>query len=196
MKGLLIKDIYILREYCKSIIFIMLIYLFVIIFADSKAGIGVDGFVAAYIPALAITTLSVDERNGWLNAVDSLPVKRSDVVLSKYIITIMISVICALIFALVRGIKAGFPAAAELFFMNAGIGMLANAIELPAIFKLGVDKSRYINVFVIMIVVSGLVSLNGIGLEFTYSIPLAIAAVVMTVLSIILSVKLFDAREL
>ena len=84
MKGLLIKDLYLVKGYGTSIILISALFIAIGIMNGSYAFLMLT---ALYSAMISINTMSYDERGHWDTYADSLPVSRTQVVLSKYILS-------------------------------------------------------------------------------------------------------------
>lgn len=99
MKGLLIKDSYILMREAK--VFLLIVVMFCII----RNGF-TQGFAIMYASMLPFTALSYDEQAKWDYLAEMMPYRRRDLVLSKYIIGILATLIVGV---LQHGLHSGRP---------------------------------------------------------------------------------------
>ena len=84
MKGLIIKDLYQVGRYCRTMLMVIALFLGVSFFSRENE-------FFTYYPCLLcgmipVTLLSYDERSGWSRSALSMPVTRSQLVSGKYLI--------------------------------------------------------------------------------------------------------------
>ena len=83
MKGLLLKDFYMMLKYCRSYLLIAVVF-FAMSFMSTENLIFI--FYPCVISAmLPVTLLSIDERSRWLPYAATLPVTRAQIVSEKYL---------------------------------------------------------------------------------------------------------------
>ena len=81
MKGLILKDLLVLRQQSRVYLFMVLMFAaFAFLNKDPSFAGGMAAIVAVMLP---ITALSYDERSGWDRMALSMPVGRRELVLSK-----------------------------------------------------------------------------------------------------------------
>ncbi len=160
MKGLLKKDFCLLSRYLRFI----LIYMgaMVVLFGVTSDS-AVSGFASAMsilcviLPIYTVTTMSLDETNKWDSLAVAFPIKRSQIVGSKYILALsMLGV----------GVAGGAICAGVLSLLHAGSEVWANltvllvllcyntlmlSVLIPLVFKFGAEKSRFIMMGVYMV---------------------------------------------
>lgn len=150
MLGLMKKDLYLLKDSLKSrsIIFIMLVIYFV--------SIGSTDSVFTFIPAYAmfmsvVSTFSYDEYNQFDAFAVSLPNGRKNVVRAKYVVTLLISAITALLTVLISGMadqifrhSLSLDVLWESFIGAMCALLILQAVFYPLIFKFGINKSRIV----------------------------------------------------
>ena len=89
MKGLLLKDLYILKSYFKNILLTLVLYL-VIIIANKDTNILIALLMSMLISSMtALATFSYDEKNKSTNYFLTLSVTSKDIVLEKYILSVL-----------------------------------------------------------------------------------------------------------
>lgn len=155
MKGLLLKDYLTLKSSFKTMIIVYVIFCVVGIVSENQFFIA---FPAIYFSMLTTTAMSWDERCNFNHFAGIMPVKKYDIVISKYIMGIILCVI-----SVVLGVISGI-------FVNAGIiesiisgisiSIVYQSLRIPIIFKFGVEKSRIIMLvaFVCVFVIIGAIN--------------------------------------
>ena len=205
MKGLILKDLLVLRQQSK-------IYLFMIVMFAAFAFINEDpsfagGMVAIVAVMLPITALSYDERAGWDRLALSMPVSRKDMVLSKYLLGLGFSVVAFLI-SLLLGLKsndpAGEPAGTALLtaLVFWSICILLFAILMPLFIQIGVEKGRMVMMLVLFVPTgvliflsnSGIAKMDPEGLERLLRFA-PVAAIVAFVISLFVAMRLYTRKE-
>ncbi|MDD6491451.1 MAG: ABC-2 transporter permease [Firmicutes bacterium] len=185
MKGLILKDLYTLKGYGKQY---FMVFAFMVLWAVFMK---TPGFITIYAvmmgSMLVVSTMSVDENTSFDRYVLTMPVNTGTLVKSKYLlllITTFAGVFVSLIFNLVITLMtitndrlvmsedewAGVLASVTLF-------LVADAIALPFMFKLGAEKARYLYIGItlaIALLIFGLAKLMqmaGGNLEAIEKIP-------------------------
>ena len=215
MKGLLIKDLCLMKKHCRT-------HLIVILFFLIGAFITGETFLLTYPCVLAglipTTLLAYDEQSKWLSYSATLPYKRSRIVSSKYIIgfvlvliSVTLTALTALLYQQFRGEGIDLSFLFVQFSASALCGFLMPALSLPFMFKLGVQKGRTAY-FITLAVVFGSVtmipllledvaipeSVVTIGGKLMLIVPIAIlpATLLLYVFSCMIAAKLFEKKEL
>lgn len=215
MKGLLIKDLCLMKKHCRT-------HLIVILFFLIGAFITGETFLLTYPCVLAglipTTLLAYDEQSKWLSYSATLPYKRSRIVSSKYIIgfvlvliSVTLTALTALLYQQFRGEGIDLSFLFVQFSASALCGFLMPALSLPFMFKLGVQKGRTAY-FITLAVVFGCVtmipllledvaipeSVVTIGGKLMLIVPIAIlpATLLLYVFSCMIAAKLFEKKEL
>ena len=205
MKGLLIKDFY-------SIVSQLKLFLIIIIAFALVPGYSVSAFAMVYAALLPINALAWDEQSKWDNLARMMPYSKFDLVFSKYIIGYISILSAAVLCTGFAFVYSFFPSSEPLnissvvmFACSGAGGLLLMALNLPLMFRLGVEKGRLL--FGIMVGVSCVLIAvaNGIigdGKELFTQIPSSgiIAAVIaalvlINAVSVMLSMKWYGKRE-
>lgn len=146
MKGLLLKDWYMMQKYCKSYLLIAVVFMAVSFAAD-------DNLFFVFYPCLLcgmipVNLLGYDERSRWIQYSGTLPYTRTQFVSAKYLIGLFAQLAILIVTGIAQGIKMSMD---EGFVMNDFIVLmllmliiatLTSSISLPFVFKLGVEKGR------------------------------------------------------
>ena len=166
MKGLILKDLYTIYGYRKQ-------YALILVFMLVWFGLMKDtGFISIYLlilgGMLVFSSMSTDESVHFNRLALTMPISPKMLVMSKYILLI-ISIGCGTIIAVLlsmvcQRIFSGWTTDMEWqgMLLTAVLFMAVYSISLPIIFKLGVEKARYIYVAIMLaiaMVILGAVSL-------------------------------------
>ena len=204
MKGLLLKDFYQMGRYCRT--FLLIIAVFLGLSVMEGASLFFSLYPAMLCGILPVTLLSYDERSGWTKFAGTLPCTRAQIVSAKYLLGVIIEIVIIAVSLLVTMAVKGAGASG---FMGALVGMmwcagfLPPAIILPVVFRLGVEKGRMVYLAVVALIAGGAaavmrtVSIDAAG-EFSPAAmgAAALAATVIYALSWLLSVRLYQRKEL
>lgn len=206
MKGLLLKDFYMVKKYCRAIFVCTFIFL-----AVSMAG-SRNIFFAFYpviiTSMIPVTLIGYDERSRWDTYCGVMPYSRSQIVSGKYLVgLILLGAVWVLtaISQVTAAVSGGNPwrdSAVWLFSLLA-MGLLSEGIILPVIFKYGVEKGRlaYYLIIVVFFAAGGgmtvLIDENRIAWDGGLAAAgLLAAAVVVFAVSWKLSIGIYEKKEL
>lgn len=213
MKGLLLKDFYMITKYCRGILLIMLMFMTI----DIVSGNPVTDFVFMMYPFIIIgmipvTLISYDERERWNIYSLVLPYSKKEIVSSKYLTGLLVNIPTAVLYCAVYSAKMLIngefltEVVVSMIIMMLCAGILFPSFVLPFIFKLGAEKGRI--VYLITIGAAGGLcaaitgadgSLNGTVMKLcsvSSGIIVFLLSVGLYVLSWFLSVKFYEKREL
>lgn len=143
MKGLVWKDIYTLLKQAKFILLLMVLF-------ACLPGYSMSAFAIFYGAMLPITALAYDERSKWDELAAMMPYSVKEIVGSKYVLgLLLVGVITALSIAarIVIGIIKAAPFDAEgiiSILILACLSLVLLMVDLPLMFRLGVEKGRII----------------------------------------------------
>ena len=194
MKALLRKDLTVLWRRMK--IFFLLILVFAAVPNSFQ-----NTFAVVYAAMIPYTVFSVDEASKWDTLSMMLPYSTRDIVGSKYALGGLFIAVTALLVWACRLVHLflGVPVMDDMTLASACIAVLIMDITLPAVFRFGVEKARMTMILLIALVcgsagaASALVERDihlGSGL-----LPLAIAAVVGTAISVRISMAMWERRK-
>jgi ABC-2 type transport system permease protein len=190
MKGLLLKDYYTIIKQMK--IFLLLIIVFACLPGASVSSIAI--FYAAMLP---ITALAYDERSKWDNLAVMMPYTAANIVQSKYILG-YIAVMAAGLLSAGASIIAGYinhvAPEAETYLsilIVTCVAVVFQAINLPLMFRFGVEKGRFAFFLLIGAFVAAVIAFGKRLTEMLSSVSISptlvllIALIVTVVISII-----------
>ena len=206
MRGLLLKDWYMMKKYCRAYLLIAIIFIAVSLVND-------DNMFFVFYPCLLcgmipVNLLGYDERSRWTLYSGALPYTKTQIVSAKYLIGLLAQLAMLLVTGMVQGIKMSmhgtfakdFPV---LMLLMLTVATLSSSISLPFIFKLGVEKGRtayYVMIGFVCgasVVASNLFSAR-LRMEIQPNALLAILALVgvgVYILSWYMSVVFYKKRE-
>ena len=183
MKGLLIKDVYMLRGYCRVFILLMLIMFAALIFTGGSSFFIL--YTSVLTGTLPVTALSYDDREKWCVYCQTLPVTRAQYVAGKYVLGM------------------GCAACAVLITAACALVLTAPSLCLPLFFRFGAEKGRTAYLFIIVLLCAGasIVSGDGASLPAQMAQPgmgaaAIVAAAVLYGASWLLSTRFYVQREL
>ncbi len=174
--------------------------------------LGAFGSTYAMMLALMmpITTLAYDERSKWDRYAAMLPYSPEQIVWSKYLLAYIFTLLAGGIIvlgALLRGVSTGdvdWMETAEMSVML-GVAMLfVTALGLPALYRFGTEKGRYMMLLVMGVGVGAVLGLQSIFGEAPQlpRLPLAaviagvaVLAVLATYVSFRVSVRVYKKRQ-
>lgn len=207
MKGLLLKDWYMIMKYCKAYVLISLVFIGVSIMGD-------DNFFFILYPCILsgmipVTLLGYDERSKWDQYCAALPYTKAQIVSGKYLIGMAAQIGMLVLSTVVQGIRMqvkgtfSWESFGSILSMLAAISFLAPAVSLPPMFRWGTEKGRmayYISVGLICGISAFLVSVSGITVlgslpSSTAMLLLGLAALVAYGVSWYLSIVFYRKRE-
>lgn len=208
MKGLLLKDWYMIRKYCRAYLLIAAVFVTAALFSD-------DNLFFVFYPCLLcgmipMNLLGYDERSRWMQYSGTMPYTKAQIVSAKYLIGLFAQAAMLLVTGIAQSIKMVvcgnfvFGEFAVLMLLLLTMASVTSSIPLPFIFKLGVEKGRM--AYYIMIgFVCGASFLASSFLKGQLSVQiqlngvlaaLAAAGIGVYILSWYLSVIFFQKREL
>ncbi len=175
MTGLLLKDILGLRRYLKQLGASLI--LFGLLSIGFKSSSYLMGMLVLMSSATVLTSMTYDEMAKWDKYALSMPLSKRDLVCSKYLLLIIITISTGLL----SGVLAFFM---DIYFKNSEplqVFIIAGAIclaalffyslILPIAFKLGVEKSRIFLGVIFGIPAILVIALSNLGEKYNVPIP-------------------------
>lgn len=203
MKGLLIKDFLLMKNYKQVMLFMLIIGIFVGMNDISFA----SGYILVFVSILSMSTITYDEANHGLNTLFTLPISKSDYVKEKYLFSLIITGI-GFVFVTILGCfsKSGFME--TLIILSTALLLLA--LSLPFQLKEGNEKGR----IVLFVVVFGCTFLFAFLNQFIpkffesiesvlntmdptmFSVGLLISSIILYFISMMISIRVYNKRIL
>ena len=207
MKGLLLKDFYMMKKYCRAYLLITVLLIAVSFFAE-------ENLFMTFYPCLLcgmipVNLLAYDERSHWMEFCGTLPYTRAQIVSGKYLIGLLTQVTLLLLIGIAQGIRMAMDGAfvlqdyAVLMLLMLCVSTIASSMTLPFTFKLGVEKGR-IAYYVMIGIVCAAIATASIAFkrqlhnEIRVELPLVAVAVIcvaLYALSWYLSVVFYQKRD-
>ncbi|MDL2273996.1 ABC-2 transporter permease [Oscillospiraceae bacterium OttesenSCG-928-G22] len=166
MKGLILKDLYSMRQTLKMAAIIFVIW--AVIFLPSGDG---SFFLSCSVLMAAVVflgTFSYEEAAKWAKYALTLPISRKKLIFSKYM-TFLLLLLAALLLGFVVTtigdviLRGGIsPGLYESMFTSMCIGLLFGSIVLPLIYRFGIEKAR-IALIVVALVPTGVIALSNLA---------------------------------
>ncbi|HIR31055.1 MAG TPA: ABC-2 transporter permease [Candidatus Faecousia faecavium] len=207
MKGLLLKDWYMVVKYCKAYLLICLVFIGVSIMSD-------DNFFFILYPCILcgmipVTLLGYDERSKWDQYCAALPYTKAQIVSGKYLLGMGTQIGMLLLSAVIQVIRMRVSGAfswksfSSILSMLAILSFLTPAISLPPMFRWGVEKGRmayYISVGLVCGISAFVVNVSDITLlgflpNSAAMLLLGLASLVAYGISWYLSILFYQKRE-
>lgn len=202
MKGMILKDFYMLGKYHR-----MFIILLAALFGAAIISAG-DSFLVIYgcvlTGTLPVSLMSYDDREGWCKYCMALPVTRAEYVRARYVVG-LICMAAAVGLSALSLIPAAAPRAllAALFPCLPLISLLPTAICAPLFLRFGAEKGRMLYIVVIIAACSGagLISAGSSAASIAAAMSPAVALCVLALTAALyaasyaLSVRAYASRE-
>ncbi len=163
IKGLITKDLLQLKSYKRTLIIFIAIFILTGIAQENTKGIGsmLTVMLTLGFGMFSIASFNYDEQSKADRYILTLPLTKKEIVLSKYVLVIVSTVIGAIIgtissVLIVFAISKEIPNIQELISFTLGgilgIGFV-EAIQIPCIYKFGAEKGR-IQIFIVIAIIA------------------------------------------
>ena len=146
MKGLLLKDWYMTKKYCRYYLFVGIG--FIILSLISSGNMFFVFYPCLLCGMIPVNLLGYDERSRFTEYVSTLPYTKAQIVSAKYLIGLFAQIAILTVNCIAQSVKMGiegnfvlkeFLVLVMLLLIMASI---ASSLTLPFIFKYGVEKGR------------------------------------------------------
>lgn len=207
MKGLLIKDLYLIKKLCRMVIVMDL--LFVVFSIFDERNLFFSYYCCLITGITPISLISYDEQGKWDVFAGTLPYSRAQLVSVKYLVGLLCSAFVLILLAAAQAAKrvyiGSFVPGDYFSFLAvlASLCLLLPSLVFPLVFKFGAEKGRIFNMVVVGVAcaVSALAttySMNQpIKLRFILpGAPSLVIAALFYFLSWRLSIRIYTKREL
>ena len=203
MKGLMLKDLYVISKQMKYIL--LMIILFTILL-----GYTFGAFALILCAMLPITTIGYDERAKWDKYAATMPYSRTEIVLSKYLLGLG-CMLCAVVIVLIGMLgyaifaNTAFSMESVIYIVSVlSIALIFMSLNLPIMFKWGVEKGRLIFIagiaaFAAIIAATSAMENTANSIEAfmnSYYYAFVLAGIALLGASIPLSISFYKKREL
>lgn len=207
MKGLLLKDFYMLKKYCRAYLLIAVVFIAVSFF--STENMFFVFYPCIFCSMIPVNLLGYDERSRFLQYSGTLPYTKAQFVSGKYVIGLLAQLAVLLATGIAQAVRMkmngvfDFSDLVEIMLMTLILSAVTSSVCLPFMFKWGVEKGRiayYVTIGMICalsVVASGLFSGDlETKIRFDAVLPiLSLVGVGIYALSWYLSIVFFKKRE-
>lgn len=217
MKGLIIKDLCVIKNQMKSLLLVLVFFVFISIINNDATFILF--LVPFYMIMILITTFSYDEFNKWECYCNSVPLSRKEIVKAKYLLfnaTSLIVLVLGIIASLIIPNFIENTTFESLFASIIGVAFgicLVISLLIPFYYKFGANKGR-IMLFLCIVILALLIgmitsldifnnkelmnilnSLNNLSLGM-FTLLLIIVTFIIMSISYYISVRIYKNKEL
>ena len=208
MKGLLLKDWYMMKQYCKyHLVCVIGFTLLSIMSSGNMFFIFYPCLLCGMIP---VSLIGYDERSRWMQYSGTLPYTKAQIVSGKYLVGLLSQLTLLLVMGAAQALKMMvdgefiFNKIAVILLMMLIISSFASSLSLPFIFKLGVEKGRTAYYLMVGIVCGASIVATGyikgeLGMQIkpnTVLAALAVIGMVIYILSWYISIIFYQKREI
>lgn len=207
MKGLLLKDWYMTKKYCRS--FLLVAFVFLAISAFDNENMLFLTYPSIFVAMLPMILFGYDEKLKWDVYCGTLPYSKEQMISEKYIFGLITTIPMILITGVLQSIKLSAADAfsfAEVFELMAFLvlaAVLVSGVVFPLMVKFGSEKGRlayYVMIGFATALAVLLPNVINVDLSGKVSIGFApaalVAAVVIYALSWYLSIVFYKKREI
>ncbi len=217
MKGLIIKDLCVIKNQMRSLLLILVFFVFISII--NKDATFILFLVPFYMIMILITTFSYDEFNKWECYCNSLPLSRKEIVKAKYLLFNATSLIVLVLGILASIIVPSFienttfeSIYASIIGVAFGICLVISLL-IPFYYKFGSNKGRimlFLTITILALIIGIITSLdifnnvelmnminslNNLSIGM-FTLLLIIVTVIIMTISYYISVRIYNNKEL
>ncbi|GAB6107355.1 ABC-2 transporter permease [Fusibacter bizertensis] len=202
MNGLIYKDMINLKAQAR--VMVLLIVVYAVIAVSSGSTVMLCAMMSILSAMMPLTAMAYDEKSKWDKYAMTMPVSRRDLVLSKYWLGggfLLLTFVINVVFNLIVGIMV----TDEIFLVSLALlaaGVWFMSLTLPLVFKFGVEKGRTAMFILIALPTIVAVLFSKLNLpmpseSFWKMLPIVIAvtSVLVLVLSMLISISIYQKKE-
>lgn len=155
MKALILKDLYQVKAYCRSLLLLVGVFTLVVPFGGENYFFCIYPVVMASM--LPMTLLSYDERTKWSSYCAALPFRRSQVVSGKYVLSLLLTLPTGLLVLALSALRIAASGSGQWDFLLVlavtllVLGTVSTSLCMPFLFRFGVEKGRLLYIGMICI---------------------------------------------
>ncbi len=213
MKALILKDYYNIKKQGKFILGVTILYGIIGMFISGSFLAPFLGILCLILP---INTFSFDKYSKWDNYALTLPVTRTQLALSKYVVGFALVLSAIIINILFYGasflLPDSQPLPPEVFLLTCYsilcASSLAFSILFPFIFKFGIEKSRIVLIVIFLIPSLSIALFPTLGSTLNHQLSffaqlsfptilfmLSILIVIILTISMVISIKILKKKD-
>ena len=208
MKGLLLKDWYMTKKYCRYYLFVGIG--FIILSLMSSGNMFFVFYPCLLCGMIPVNLLGYDERSRFTEYVGTLPYTKAQIVSAKYLIGLFAQIAMFTVTCIAQGVKMSIAHEfilkefLVLMMLLLIMATITSSLTLPFIFKLGVEKGRTAYFVMIGVVCAGsIIASNLLSIEMQPEIKLntilpiiCLVGIGIYALSWCLSIVFYKKREI
>lgn len=209
MKGILLKDWYMIVSYCKTYLLIAAVF-FGVSFFSGEENLFFIVYPCLMCGMIPITIYSYDEKCNWCRYSGVLPYSATEIVSSKYLYGIfcptIIGIVSAVMLIINLNMRGSFQSEVFISLMEVAIAfpLLFTSIMMPLTIKLGMEKARLVYYAFMLILCGGTFALGSAtdapATETAINFPLItgimlVSAIVVYAVSWMLSVQIYKKQS-
>ena len=201
------------KELTANTRYMLMGFLFFFAYAFIFAGNGAGLFMLCLticVYSIVTTNLVLDERYKIDQLMTSLPLRRRDLVLSKYALLLVLFVVCAALYVGLSMVAhaVGYGRLPQLNFSDAMLGLFASSVylgvTLPLSYRFGAQATRYVSLVLFFVafllssqVPKGAEMISGVGFSGgLLGAMLLLAALIVNAASFLISNALYAKKDL
>ncbi|MCI9448641.1 MAG: ABC-2 transporter permease [Clostridiales bacterium] len=210
MKGLLIKEFYVIKKYFRFVFIMSAAFIAFAILGNNLSNIGFALTYPIMIGSLLpISLLSYDENFKWNTYAAALPVPKKSHVTVKYLVEIICTAamlaLCTIPIVIYLSISGNSASVAPVLIqisVRAVAAVISTAIFMPIVFKFGSQKARLMYILLVAIIMSVSVGLSSDFIKTisfeprTAVLTAVILTAVLYVISWRISIKIYEKRDM
>ena len=205
MKGILYKDFLVLKKLGVIILGCLLLYGIIALFGGNDSSI--FSFAVVFLGTmLPVTALAYDEQAKWDKYALSMPVSRTEMVVSKYLLCLIVFAIAGILNLSVEMIQKKGIIDTDAVLVSLAVlslGILYVSVMLPLLYRFGVEKGRLMILLVVFVPVGIFMLLDWAGMSMPKSDTemtallkiLPVVALAALILSVLVSVAIYQKKE-
>ncbi len=206
MKGLMIKDFYLIKKHCLALFAVSIIFLLISLFTPQSTYFSY--YYVAMISIIPISLMAYDDGYKWNRYEIITPVSRKNIVSEKYILLLLLILPIVLAEGIFFGIllKLNILQIISLLSLMLLCGIISPIIIFPIIFKFGYIKGKIVNMIIIAILTAFITFINIINISGStliegtfnpqkYTFVFSVIAVILLAVSWLISVRVYSKRE-
>ena len=194
MKGLLIKDLYMMKKYLRIYFFMLVIFAAASLISEESNIFLL--YCMVFLSVLGVSLSSYDERFHWDCYCDTMPISRTMIVTERYLLNLAMVLLMLPVICLIHVFQPAplFGSLTLTLMVALTMGLVLPGILYPVVFALGTERGRiayYVIVFGTMILAGALAALAA---EDT--IHMSVPSVPLALLMCLLSLAVYAASWL
>ncbi len=208
MIGFIIKDLLNLKKSFQTMIFLFAVFLLSSV--SMKTPTYLASMITLMLTMTSVSSFTYDDYSKWEKFGRSLPVTKKQIVLSKYLLTLIMALAGSIISAVYILIWQAFNSSASLLenisivLVMFSVTLIFTSIAIPLIYKFGVEKYRLINlvifggIFLLFMFVFSVYDISQIpeSAFFAILLCLPVPALLLTGISYTISCRIYNKKEL